>query len=1114
MLQTLGSLQKALRHTEGSHEDQRQEADSLWRENRELRGEMTLLQKENADLRNQVGQFQRELEAERLRSQQHLLQLQQLQQMQKMAASQAQPEDDWAAPPHRLRQLATRLASPHGACETADREREWEREGVSSRGTSRAGSPSTGFRLAVSPPTASAKAQTPAVGAHVSGQATPDALVDMSTRHAGEIAEIHMTYARRIECMQEEVELSKSCVRTADVRVGCLQQRNERVAKTVRGLLEVAGTHAVLCATIGAWRREVAEHIEARRVQGVNRVHQRADAHLAASHSRLDAVTRIIHSERTAFMKAFCMSIWAGLRRARSHERDLSGKEAELNQGRSDRQAQISWLYAAQASKDMFNLVRAIVVGWRSCSSTCIAEAATIALKTSSARHVVHFGLLEKMAFERCRGNLLRYVLAEWAHARRGLAAARDRRASLEATAARTMRSEKCIAMLRASIGVSQDDALKRQVWVAFRLMLRESWRDAEVRRSKAEQARAHLAHMDKCVQHVFGSGLAAQDHVYVHRVWMIWYTVAARGGLARSVEGLESRLAATRSGRRWICFRAVGWGVHKADLYRAFCAWLRRLRGRAATERQLYAERAQFVARRSTLLKSIGEHLVCLHDRTHLSNVWQSWRHSYAELLRSNVACTMCVRDAQRRQRLDDALTFSVNNIFRAQASFVIRTCFTVWRRLRPMEQLLSGGEELVRLRGSYARLSYANGLQTRVLGDHLVSLRAAAIAYIGWSAWRRRRHESTLCRDLEALQTLLESYRINDQKQKSYEAMDRLLGQTQVVERLTACTPPGGSSPVRCASSPVHCSSQAHSFSVAPPTEFLAAGLPPPSPAWPAVELMPALCEERPPAPGSASINRPAAELLAAQYEERLPVTRHEERPPAPRSASIGRPAAELMSAQYEERPSVPRHEERLSAPRSASIGRLPQRAPLATAVDAPAFGEAFGEPFGEVFSEAPVPAQDLPAWTTPWPPTPTPPWPSSPWSADHPWPSVSGPCDGLGPPPPPRRPTSVPAPRIPDGARDLHGQRRDLAWQAELANRHSNAMGTRQSWPGDVLGSASRSYLSNSPPTPGAQAVFAAHSARAAQATQAAQAAQTPRSELLLRHSWLQGFDGQTT
>lgn len=633
--------------------------------------------------------------------------------------------------------------------------------------------------------------------------------------------------------------MSKSCVRTADVRVACLQQRNERVAKTVRGLLDVAGNQAVLCATIGAWRHEVAEQREALRLACVSRTHQQVEAHFAASDSRLDAVTHIIHSERTAFLKACSWAVWAGLRRARSHQRDLSGMEAELRQGRSDRHAQISWLYVAQTGKDTSNLVHAVFVGWRSCSTTNIAEAARNKLKSLSARHAVHFAVLERVALEHNQKDDLRLLLAEWTNVRRRMAADRGQRASSEAAAAGMVWSEKCIANLRAGLGASHDDALRRQVWLAFRLAVRERRRDAEVLRAKAEQARAHLIHMESCVQQVFESGLIAQGNVCVHRAWMAWSAAAGRAGLVRSVEALEARLASTRCGRRWICLRVVGWGVHKANMYRALCAWLRRLRGRATTERELTRERAHSVVQRTSVLTSVGEHLALKQENACLCKVWQSWRDAHAEIRRSNEADRVCAREAQRSQRMDDALVFSINSVFRAQASFVIRTCFTVWRRLRPMEQLLSGGEELVRLRGNYLRLSYSNGLQTRILSENLASLWVATIAYAGWSAWRRQRRETTLCRDLEGVQKLLESYRFNDQKQRSYEAIDRLLGQTQVVERLTSCTPPGGSSPVRCGS-------QARSFSAAPLAETSFPSHQPLPQPWPTVELMASRHEE----------------------------------------------------------------------------------------------------------------------------------------------------------------------------------------------------------------------------------------------------------------------------
>lgn len=136
----------------------------------------------------------------------------------------------------------------------------------------------------------------------------------------------------------------------------------------------------------------------------------------------------------------------------------------------------------------------------------------------------------------------------------------------------------------------------------------------------------------------------------------------------------------------------------------------------------------------------------------------------------------------AQRQiTQLDHVRRNAINCTFRMQVEFILQACFAAWRRSQPMERLIGIEERLHQLQSIHARLEGTHQLQLASLGETMATWRTAAFAYICWASWSMRRRDTTLLKDLDGLQTLLEHYQSMERRSREYEELHRMLEQTQ---------------------------------------------------------------------------------------------------------------------------------------------------------------------------------------------------------------------------------------------------------------------------------------------------------------------------------------------
>lgn len=767
--ETLGSLQKALSLNGNSYtnsrihdEAHRQETDSLWRENRELRSEVRVwqdeaktLQRENAELQLQVAQLRAELDAER-------------------ALRAAAPAPAVALPPPAPAATPSREAAISGSPFASSL--------TCSFGAALDAS-ETAVAAAATPSRRRSGSRCGATGSYLSGieeaelsTRHADELVALSSRHAGEVAELHVRHARSLEMLQEEADVASTTACAAERRCRRAERSALRAeAASARLSLEAARLIAELT-FFAAWR------------------HATSQAVLSATskHARVLAAGEAFRIGQHELSKVYCWLIWISTLREAADKRGLRAFEVELLRSRFSRHAQLSWLSAHWATREAMLIVQDALLCWRTHVAVLVRVALGGKLYAVQLRYGRTRKALDRLSVLTYVQRLVREVAAAWHCEARAARVAHLTHAATQAAVARMGHLERQAAGLRNRLATAREGSLKQKAWLAIWLTVYNRARDAQaeafmVQSAQAQEAQALAERLDSCTKRALAGALRDQLHVSLRQAWEAWHGLVVEARWGNTVEALEARLVAMRRRGRMLLLSVVAWGRCKVLLYRALGGWMRLLHrgpgalggsptvgGRLELERELRAQRERATSQRKALLLTMSNLLLAKQAYDLIFCTWSSWQQVLHEAKQLKIANTLSLQEAAQRQRMDQAHVLVVCAASRVQAGFVVRACWAIWRRLRPVQRLLSGGEELAKLRAAYAHLNFARTSQVNHLGELLEQQHMASVAYAAWLAWRRRRREGALLAELENLQQLLSRFHIECQKQQEFVLVD----------------------------------------------------------------------------------------------------------------------------------------------------------------------------------------------------------------------------------------------------------------------------------------------------------------------------------------------------
>jgi len=759
--ETLGSLQKALslsgdvRITEEAH---RQEADSLWRENRELRSEVRVwqdeaktLQHKNAELQLQVAQLLAELDAERAMR----------------ASAGLAPALNVSATPR------AGANSGYGLQATPVRDLERARSGFAEGAVAAAATP---MRRRSSTRGSGSGGLTGAEEAELSSRHA-DELVALSARHAGEVAELHVRHAHCLEMLQGEADFARSTAGVAERRCR-LAERSALRAQAASVSLSLEATHLtgqMMC--FAAWRYVT--------TQAMMRSSSRTARVLAAGEA--------FRMGQEELAKCYCWLIWLSAIREACEKRDLRALEVELLRSRYLRHAQLSWFSSLRATAEAMLSMNEAFLSWRTHVAVLLRGIYGSKLNELQSRYGSARSGLDRLSASTYVQKLARSVAAAWHCEARVLRMAHLKDQAAQALDVRLGQIERQAVGLRERLALEYERSLMQKAWLALWLAVHVRALDDQEEATRAESARAEEAQalaerLDFVTIRALQTCLRYQESLEARGVLEAWSAIVDANRWGRTVQVLEARLAVLRRRGPEVLLNCVVWGYSKVLLHRAFDGWLRLLQrgpgalgdaagggvGRLDLELKLQAMHELSRSQKQALLQTMITLLEAAQAFQLVFSIWSSWQKARHEAQRFHRENRLSLQDSRRRQSMDQVHALLFGSASRVQAGFILRACWAMWRRLRAVQRMVTGGEEISRLRASHHYLEHSRSSQVQHFSERLWQQHVAAVAYVAWTAWRRRQREGEMLSELEKLQQLLLVFHSECQRQQEYDHVD----------------------------------------------------------------------------------------------------------------------------------------------------------------------------------------------------------------------------------------------------------------------------------------------------------------------------------------------------
>lgn len=616
--------------------------------------------------------------------------------------------------------------------------------------------------------------------ARVAARRAADEMAALNARHAAETAELQAKHSRALESMQTEVDVAYARARIAEARCVQLARGVRRTAATNDVLVVGSRRLATLAAAFALWCRGRLEAVAAAHGAGLQEAGRRAGEAEALAYMRLCAAEAALFQVWALRAQRRLWAAWTAAARERQRAREAHGLRNEVLRGRFARHAQLSWLCAQQAADALEVLATMLLARWRALAADAVLAGAQLGLRQGTTRSAALEEGLTNLARAACRHALLGDVLQTWRleSALSRTSGSFERREA--ATVTHLARAECRAGAFRLRLAAVWGDTLREKAWLAFRVAVREQAQERDLDRVAAETARRLRGDAGRCVRLAVDASLAARGWASAFCAWRAWASAVVTGRLTRAVEGLGGRLDLARGRFRFALLRATAWGARKLELYRALCAWVRRVSS-SAGERELATVRGQCRSRHSVVLGLVAGHLSQLQAQEACRWAWRAWCGLRSASRRLEAADAASAQEARCEWALCRARAFALERS--ARCGFVLRSCLAGWRRLRSSQYLHGLEAQLDELRCAFGGLRYTCWEQAACLGERVRAADGGGIAYVCWTLWRRLRRDRLLLEDLDSLQRLLGCFQAEGSRKLACDSMEAWVAEHEAV-------------------------------------------------------------------------------------------------------------------------------------------------------------------------------------------------------------------------------------------------------------------------------------------------------------------------------------------
>lgn len=805
VLETLGSLQQALSRNEDTfqrgwqslrHEnlELRTAVDSLWRENQELRNKSAVqcddvfeLQRGGAELRCELSQMRTELNAERTSRE-------------KLVSS----PDDLPKTAGCPRQLTLGLpdvqgiglpgASPHT-------ERNSDFQGLLPHASQRFRRESgvrvdTPPRGCLSPPSIDASVveaeNHDAIGRHalrcpLQQQWTAaqwfvdDGTAAIAARHATELAALRARHAHEVELLQNERDAAQNRALVAEARCFRFRGLLERAFAALDRSLRRGCFHAGKSAVFAAWRHSAGQEAAAKWAARVHVGCTQADGARMLAEARLGAADRVIKDIVDSLATHSCFAAWLGCRQAAAARmaaeaqlraagsairrvRDSStmrlclavwaSQYSGMARVRELQRRQMSWLCACSHEQETQFLLCNSFATWRDQSMVASFGVLQVQVQKQRSHSTMTSHMLDKLSSSVQQKLVLHETLTAWLlEVRSALHRQAIERASEMLTSGLVHGRHKVVGFLSKTKTVT-DHLLRQRAWLAMCTYSRECILHA--RQEQIAQARDSMRCTSRRACHMIQGAVTLCLQAETARVWAVWSGMARSRGLSRTIEALQGRVDAGCRCRRQAVLRVAGLVYRRTTLYHVFLTWV--ILHCARLDEHLWTKALEKLrAQQARLLLRVSEQLSCPTLVGSLWCAWRAWCEVCAAGRRSRVERLRCMEDARHAQQLDRAGMLFMSSSARER----LRTSFSAWHRWHSLER----------------RCRDVCTVNAACLDSMFRLMRASALVYIGFIAWRRDHHVATLVRDLDSLQQLLTALYAEGQRQQAFESLSSRL-------------------------------------------------------------------------------------------------------------------------------------------------------------------------------------------------------------------------------------------------------------------------------------------------------------------------------------------------
>eukprot|EP00930_Biecheleria_cincta_P095778 TRINITY_DN87698_c0_g1_i1.p1 TRINITY_DN87698_c0_g1~~TRINITY_DN87698_c0_g1_i1.p1 ORF type:complete len:994 (-),score=181.09 TRINITY_DN87698_c0_g1_i1:115-3096(-) len=819
VLETLGSLQQALNRSETSlfqDDSIRNEADVLWRENRELRREVqtwreeaSARQRETAELRLAAAQMQAELAAERTRSQKLAAQLEVLSSRQAKRTSprsvtvrEGNPSSSSSSFCRASSPLRGRgdLLQPAGArplsAAAGNLDADWLRaKRLCSAAWSAeppalphkrhsGGSQSPPPRQSLTPP------RRPGPGAHAlsPGRCSPrtewclasnaDDMATVNSRHASEVANLHMEHRTAMDALRGQADVALGRARLAEVRCVRLEKSQARIAETCGRLVEFHRTASAFAAWRQAWIRA--------RAAWSSKQGRLAQALLHASATQWSLERKV----ETNLHLRLCMEAWSADAALTGLERRRRALEARVLRSDDVRYSQLSWLLRRASCTDLEVSQLECFSAWYFLVAGRLREELRLREVQGSALAETHDELCRRASVQ----ALLHVVLSSWltqALVQR-IGCVRD--ASFSSMARGLTERQRCSLGWRRRCFAAEEAAVLLRALLSLRTAARERVREAKLRALAAEQ----LAELVDCAnQRTLHAVLGAidGDALAVQRCALVsWVAACELARTDRGFEAAEGQISRVRGQAELEQLRLVGLYWRREVLRRSLLCWLRCVRSVYA-EKQILAGRERMSQLRASFLESAARQVLKANQWLSVSRCWQAWCQESFLSSRHKVESEVWVHAEQRLQQMNRVQLLAVGASSQVQQEFLLRACFAAWRRLQSLQRASSDRDNLGKLLAAVARMQYARDVSIRRLARSKEDCIICAWVVLAWIIWRRLRMEAAMIEEFEAVKSLLAQLQAEWDRQQllhsqqewaDQNAYQRMLRQQQLEQEL----------------------------------------------------------------------------------------------------------------------------------------------------------------------------------------------------------------------------------------------------------------------------------------------------------------------------------------